>query len=205
MIDLTPLDVRSKKGDFAKALRGYDPEEVEIFMDLVAERLEVLVRENMTLKERSERLMEQVSSQEGREKAVQEALVTAQELREEVRGQAQRQAELILQEAESEARRILLDAEREVKGRREALEELERKRLRFLKAFRLLLERELDGVEVEEGRTPLDDLEVELDLGGGGASTEEEGAEDESSTEEARDLWLSSLEPGEEPQEETRG
>lgn len=167
MIDLTPLDVRNKKGDFAKALRGYDSGEVDTFLDLVAERLEALVRENMTLRERSDRLIEQVSSQEGREKAVQEALVTAQELREEFRSQAQRQADLIRQEAEGEARRIVLDAEREVKERRDALEELERKRLRFLRTFRSLLERELDIVEVEEGREPLEDVEVELELGGG--------------------------------------
>ncbi|MFH1765104.1 MAG: DivIVA domain-containing protein, partial [Gemmatimonadota bacterium] len=36
MIDLTPLDVRKKRGDFRRILRGYDPEEVDTFMDLVA-------------------------------------------------------------------------------------------------------------------------------------------------------------------------
>lgn len=170
MIDLTPLDVRKKKGDFAKALRGYDQEEVDTFLDLVAERMEELVRENITLRERSDRLLEQVNSQEGRERAVQEALVTAQELREEVQAQAEREASLIRKEAEGEARRIVLDAERDVKERRQALEDLERKRLRFLKSFRALLERELDVVEVEEGRAPLEDIEVELELGGGWGS-----------------------------------
>ncbi|MGD2069337.1 MAG: DivIVA domain-containing protein [Gemmatimonadota bacterium] len=170
MIDLTPLDVRKKKGDFAKVLRGYDQEEVDTFLDLVAERMEELVRENITLRERSDRLLEQVNSQEGRERAVQEALVTAQELREEVQAQAEREASLIRKEAEGEARRIVLDAEGDVKERRKALEDLERKRLRFLKSFRALLERELDVVEVEEGRAPLEDIEVELELGGGWGS-----------------------------------
>jgi len=50
MIDLTPLDVRKKAGDFRRILRGYDPQEVDIFLELVAERMEVLVRENMALK-----------------------------------------------------------------------------------------------------------------------------------------------------------
>lgn len=44
MIDLTPLDVRKKRGDFAKGLRGYDIQEVDTFLDLVAERMEELVR-----------------------------------------------------------------------------------------------------------------------------------------------------------------
>lgn len=47
MIHLTPLDVRKKQGDFRKILRGYDPEEVDTFLDLVAERMEVLVKQKV--------------------------------------------------------------------------------------------------------------------------------------------------------------
>ena len=45
MIDLTPLDVRKKKGDFRRAVRGYDTELVDDFLDMVAERLEELVKQ----------------------------------------------------------------------------------------------------------------------------------------------------------------
>ena len=44
MIDLTPLDVRKKRGDFGKGLRGYDPAEVDGFLELVGERMEELVK-----------------------------------------------------------------------------------------------------------------------------------------------------------------
>ena len=41
MIDLTPLDVRNKRGDFKKKLGGgYDPAEVDVFLELAADRLE---------------------------------------------------------------------------------------------------------------------------------------------------------------------
>ena len=66
MIDLTPLDVRNKRGDFKKILRGYDPQEVDTFLELVADRLEDLVREVMHLRERAESLDQQVTSQSGR-------------------------------------------------------------------------------------------------------------------------------------------
>ena len=56
MIDLTPLDVRKKRGDFKKSLRGYDPLEVDGFLELVAERMEELVKANMTLEERAQRV-----------------------------------------------------------------------------------------------------------------------------------------------------
>ena len=178
MIDLTPLDVRNKRGDFKRILRGYDPQEVDVFLGLVAERLDQLVMENLRLRERSENLHEQVQSQSGRERAVQEALVTAQELRTDIRTQAQREAELVLAEADTESRRLLAEAEAEVKATlraaerslemgRDALEEMERRRGRFLKQFRQLLERELDVVEVEEGRTPLEERPIEIELIGG--------------------------------------
>ena len=164
MIDLTPLDVRKKRGDFRKVFRGYDPDEVDTFLEVVAERMEVLVKENLRLEERVDRLQEQVESQEGRQEAVREALVTAQELRAEMREQARREAELLRREAESRVESVLADADRRLDERREALEELERMRLRFLKSFRTLLERELDAVEVEEGRAPLEDTALEIDF-----------------------------------------
>ncbi len=176
MIDLTPLDVRNKRGDFKKLMRGYDPQEVDVFLELVAERLEGLVRENLQLKERTQALQEQVTSQLGREKAVQDALVTAQELREDMKAQAEREAEHVLREAEAEARRLIAEAEAQVRGKlrgverridgaNEGLRELERRRARFLREFRHLLERELEVVQVEEERGPLEERPIDLDLG----------------------------------------
>lgn len=178
MIDLTPLDVRNKRGDFKKLMRGYDPQEVDVFLEIAAERLEELVRENIVLRERSESLERQVGAQTGREQAIQEALVTAQELRADIHSQAQREADHLVKESETEARRLaaeaeanvrnlIRDAERRLELGRDALEEMERRRTRFLKAFRQLLERELDLVDVEDERAPLEDRPIDLDLGGG--------------------------------------
>ena len=178
MIDLTPLDVRNKRGDFKKLMRGYDPQEVDVFLEIAAERLEELVRENIVLRERSESLERQVGAQTGREQAIQEALVTAQELRADIHSQAQREADHLVKESETEARRLaaeaeanvrnlIRDAERRLELGRDVLEEMERRRTRFLKAFRQLLERELDVVDVEDERTPLEDRPIDLDLGGG--------------------------------------
>ena len=180
MIDLTPLDVRNKRGDFKKLMRGYDPDEVDVFLEIVAERLEGLVRENMQMRDRTQTLQQQVTSQLGREQAVQDALVTAQELRADIKAQSQREAEHVLREAQIEARRIIAEAEAEVRtklrgaerrfdGVNDTLLELERRRDRFLKEFRQLLERELDVVEVEEARQPLEQRAIDLDLGSASA------------------------------------
>lgn len=115
MIDLTPLDVRNKRGDFKKIMRGYDPPEVDVFLELVAERLEALVRENLKLRERTASLQDQVSQQADREQAVQDALVTAQELRADIQAQSQREADHVLREAESQARQTIAEADGEAK------------------------------------------------------------------------------------------
>lgn len=176
MIDLTPLDVRNKRGDFKKLMRGYDPQEVDVFLEIVAERLETLTRETIALKERASALQAQVNSQTDREQAVQAALVTAQELRVDIRAQAQREAENVVKaaetegrrlvaEAEAEARTLLRDAERQFDKLEDAIKMLDHRRVRFLKEFRLLLEREMDVVAVEEARQPTEERAIDLDLG----------------------------------------
>ena len=179
MIDLTPLDVRKKRGDFGKGLRGYDPQEVDTFLELVAERMEVLVQENVAFRGRVGELEETVVAQQGREQAIQDALVTAQELRQDVKKQAHREANLLEREAQGKIDLMIGESEKLLSEHRAALQELERQRERVLKAFRSLLERELDTVEVEFGRPPLEDVTLDLELGRRSGSIWEPEGEDE--------------------------
>jgi cell division initiation protein len=152
MIDLTPLDVRKKKGDFSRALRGYDPAVVDGFLDMVAERMEELVRENVALRERSGNLADTVAGFREREQAMNEALVSAQQLREELRTQASRDSELLLREARSEAEQIRAGARREITDAIESRRRVEGQRVRFLRSFRAFVERQLSEIEMEEER-----------------------------------------------------
>jgi cell division initiation protein len=113
MIDLTPLEVRKKKGDFRRAMRGYDPALVDDFLDLVADRLDELVRENMALTERVTRQDQQVADYRERERALTEALVTAQEMREEIRRQSAQEADLARRTAEQAASQLRTAAQQE--------------------------------------------------------------------------------------------
>ena len=110
MIDLTPLDVRKKKGDFRRALRGYEPALVDDFLDIVADRLEELVREHASLTERVSRLEHQVSEYRDRERALTDALVTAQAMREEITERTTREAAAVRLTAQQEAETQLKDA-----------------------------------------------------------------------------------------------
>ncbi|MEJ2482586.1 MAG: DivIVA domain-containing protein [Gemmatimonadota bacterium] len=152
MIDLTPLDVRKKKEDFRRAVRGYDPAQVDGFLDLVADRLEDLVSRELRLREQNEMLKEQLSAFQERERALNEALVTAQELREEARAQAEKTADLRVREAERQAREIRREAESAVQGARRGLDELRVRRSGFLRSLRTTIEHFLAEVDEEEKR-----------------------------------------------------
>ena len=83
---LTPLDVR--RYEFGKAIRGYDPERVNQFRDQVAEELERLSRLNQELEAKARGFHEQLRAFRERDKAINEALVSAQQLRGDIREQA---------------------------------------------------------------------------------------------------------------------
>jgi cell division initiation protein len=136
MMDLTPLEVRKKKDDFRRQIRGYEPGQVDDFLDLVADRLEQLVRENTALTESAGRLEQQVGEYREREKALTEALVSAQQMREEMRIQATRDADQARTQAAS-------DAERSRSEAREVLAKAKEQAARQLAEAKQQAEREL--------------------------------------------------------------
>jgi cell division initiation protein len=161
MIDLTPLEVRKKKGDFRRAMRGYDPLLVDDFLDLVADRLEELVRENLALQESVGRQEQQVADYRDREKALTEALVSAQEMREEVRRQAAREAEESMQAARQEAAELRASVEQESRELREESRrdrEAARRELEDARSAREEALKEIAGL-----RTEADALRAEAD------------------------------------------
>jgi DivIVA domain-containing protein len=152
--DLTPLDVKKMKGAFRRSrLGGYETGSVDDFLDQVVHRMEALVRENMETAARLGSMTDAISAYRERERAMNEALVSAQQLREDVREQAAREADLVLREARAEGERIVGEARRQATAAADALRRLEGQRSRFLRLFRTLVERQLQEIEQEEDRT----------------------------------------------------
>ncbi len=103
MIDLTPLDVRRKKNDLKVGMRGYDRRQVDTFLDLVADRLGQLLQENDALSQEIGQVRARLEEYDQREQAQYEALMIAQQLREESRVQAERDAAEIVKAARAHA------------------------------------------------------------------------------------------------------
>lgn len=145
---LTPLDIR--RFDFGSALRGYDKTRVDQFRDEVAREVERLVKQGQDLDAKAKGFHEQLRAFRERDKAINEALVSAQQLRAEVREQADREAQLILREARAEADKFLEAARAEVRRLQADLEQLVRQRRSYLAQLRTLIERQLADVEAAE-------------------------------------------------------
>jgi DivIVA domain-containing protein len=142
---LTPLDVRSQ--EFARVLRGYDRAQVDEFKLAISEELDRLLRERAQQEERLRSAQEQLGAYRDRERAMNEALVAAQQLRVDSREQAEREAELVLREARAEAERIMERTRQEEAVVRERTDGAARQFSAYVTSFRTLLERHLGEVD----------------------------------------------------------
>lgn len=106
---LTPIEIRSHR--FNTRLRGFDPAEVEAFVDTVVSDFEEVVRENAQLRRETERLGRELETHRVREKTIQETLTTAQEVVEQLKRTAMKEAEVTVSQAELRAEKMLDDAE----------------------------------------------------------------------------------------------
>jgi DivIVA domain-containing protein len=148
--NLTPLDVRTQQ--FGRTLRGYDQAAVEEFRERVASELERLLREKAVADEQVRNFREQLKSFRERENALSEALVGAEQLRDDTEQHAQRKAESILREAQIEAEANLNDARQAEQAVLRDIEAAQRQLASYLASFRVLLERNLAEVEAAEER-----------------------------------------------------
>jgi cell division initiation protein len=179
MIDLTPLEVRQKKGDFRRGLRGYDPELVNDFLDLVADRMEELVKENLALRDSVESVREEVASYRQKEQALSQALMTAQKLGEDAREYATRESDMILREARAKADSMHDEAARQLMREEEALRQVRARRSQLVESFRRMLEREMSELTVIQETLDLDAGEARTGAGkaaGPGVGADVEGA-----------------------------
>lgn len=149
---LTPLDVR--RYEFGRVLRGYDPERVDQFREQVADELERLTRANQELEQKARTFHDQLKSFRERDKALNEALVHAQQLRGEMRDQAERESQLILREAQAQAESIMATAQADIRRVEDELAALERFRRSYLAQLRVFVERQLAEIAAAESMQP---------------------------------------------------
>lgn len=158
---ITPLDI--KKQVFKKNLRGYDPIEVETFLEMVAEEFESLIREKNDLYDDVLRLKTQLRDYQDVEKTFKESLMNAQQTINQSRDNSKRESDLIIKEAEVRAEKIIENAKMQLIEMKNELMIIKAQKDSFAKRLRHLLESqlellgvlEIDDLGFDRGRTAL--------------------------------------------------
>ncbi len=147
---ITPLDIQQMV--FRTKLRGYDREEVNRFLEELAQTVESLNRDNAMLRERLAMTEQQVSELKRTETTLSNTLVAAQSLADDVKRSANRDAELIVKEAELKASEVIRQARVELGETQRDLSQLQKQRLLMVERMRATLhtfERMLDVESAE--------------------------------------------------------
>lgn len=146
--------VDARRYEFGTALRGYDKARVDQFREQVADELERLARQNQELDAKARGFHEQLRAFRERDKALNDALISAQQLRGDMKAQASQEADLIIREAHIEAERIAEGAKGQLIALRAEIERLDRARRSYLSQLRILAERHIAEANAAEKAPP---------------------------------------------------
>ncbi len=147
---ITPLDIQQKQ--FKIKFRGFDVEEVYGFLEIVREEMEDLLRENANLKENIQRSENQVREYRDMETTLRETLMTAQQMVEDYRTNARKEAELLVKDAETKADIIIREAHEKVIKIHEDITDMKGIRRHFKEELKRLIVNHLKMVEYDEQR-----------------------------------------------------
>ncbi|HEV8046048.1 MAG TPA: DivIVA domain-containing protein, partial [Rubrobacter sp.] len=153
---IKPIDIRRK--EFRNGFRGYDANQVDDFLDAVADEFERSYTENQRMREEVSSLRERLQQFEDLEGSIRAALVHAEQaandLRraanreaEDVRQSARREAEFTVREAQSRSHQMLADSSARIERVQESYEALQEAKRSFGNDFRHLLKTYLDMME----------------------------------------------------------
>lgn len=145
---ITPLDIQQMV--FRSKFRGYDKEEVNRFLEELAETVEELNRDNAILREKIVFLEQQLTELKRTEATLSNTLVSAQSLAEDVKRTAQREGDLVIKEAELKAGELIRQARIELADTQRDLSTLQKQRMLMVERLRATLHTFERMLEVEE-------------------------------------------------------
>lgn len=105
---LTPLEIHNK--EFKRTFRGYDEDEVDEFLDQVISDYEQLYRENIDLREMASKAEGNTGQYKELEDTLKNALVVAQQTSDQMKANAEKEAQMIIQKADVKAEQVVNSA-----------------------------------------------------------------------------------------------
>jgi cell division initiation protein len=172
---IRPIDVRRK--EFRNGFRGYDANQVDDFLDAVADEFERTYMENSRLREEVSGLRERLQQFEELEGSIRAALIHAEQaandLRrtatreaDDLRKSATREADLTIRDAKARAHQMLAETSARVERIQESYDALQEAKKTFASDFRQLLKtytEVMDSMEISSAKEIESSLRQRLD------------------------------------------
>ncbi len=153
----TPFSIKSQ--EFNRVLRGYDKEEVEAFLEKVADDYDRISSENEKLRKENEVLNEQLKEYKKIEKSLQSTLLSAQESSSKAIDSVKKQTALMIKEAELKAAQIIEKAKESANTVRDSVLQLREEKRLLIARLSAIVNSQNDLIE-----THFKDLNVEIDF-----------------------------------------
>jgi cell division initiation protein len=167
---IRPVDIRRK--EFKSGFRGYDANQVDDFLDAVADEFERNYTENQRMREEVSSLRDRLQQFEDLEGSIRAALVHAEQASNDLRRaatseadamrqSAQREAAFTIREAQTRSHQMLADSSARIERVQDSYEALQEAKKSFTNDFRRLLKTHMDmmdNLEVASAR----DIEASL-------------------------------------------
>ena len=147
-LKVTPLDIQQKR--FHVVFRGYEKTEVEMFLDLVRDEMETLVREMTELREFRQSYDQRLRELNEREEMIKNTLLMTQKLMEDQKDNAHREAALIIKDAEIRSQQIVGSALEEKVRLEGEIQEMKRRKHHFHEDMKKVLEMHREMIRFEE-------------------------------------------------------
>jgi cell division initiation protein len=155
-VPIKPIDIRRK--EFRNGFRGYDANQVDDFLDAVADEFERSYTENQRMREEVSSLRDRLQQFEDLEGSIRAALVHAEQAANDLRRaanreaddlkqSARREAEFTVREAQSRSHQMLADSSARIERVKESYEALQEAKSSFANDFRHLLKTYMDMME----------------------------------------------------------
>jgi cell division initiation protein len=204
---IRPIDIRRK--EFKSGFRGYDANQVDDFLDAVADEFERNYTENQRMREEVSSLRDRLQQFEDLEGSIRAALIHAEQasndLRraatseaESMRQAAQREADFTIREARTRSHQMLADSSARIERVQDSYEALQEAKKSFTNDFRLLLKTYTDmmeSMEVSSAREIEASLRERLDTESIAVVREAARQEEETRPPEDSDIGVSADEP----------
>ena len=139
---ITPQEIQDKV--FDKAVRGYNAEQVDVFLDELTNDLEALLAEKAALAEELEAANAKLEDYKAQEGAVIRTLESAKTLMNEISASAEKRADIIMKNAQLNADQLIRTAQESVDRLKDEEKDLSYRVGSIKNRFKNILQTELD-------------------------------------------------------------